>query len=220
MKMWGHVTGDANMEARGNLQLAIMRNAFSNYFLYQPDNQVEPAAFVQNLNSGILFENKIDHATFFGGQAEFVQGIQMLPISPITSYIRQNSFVAHEWATYFQSSIPPNAVPDPATGVIPAFGSYPGGYNCSSRPGTGRLINCASPDWKGVLMGNIAQVDPTLAWQFFSDVNFDWNSLSVSGSRTWYLAYSAAFGGMGTDWGPQQVMQRESRIKSWMKKIW
>ena len=98
MKMWGFVTGDANMEARGNLQLSIMRNAFNSYFFYDLDNTVQPAAFTGNVVSGILFENKIDHATFFGGDAEFVQGIHMLPISPITSYIRPSSFVSHEWA--------------------------------------------------------------------------------------------------------------------------
>jgi endo-1,3(4)-beta-glucanase len=204
MKMWGHVTGDPNMEARGNLQLAIMKNSFSNYFYYSPDNAVQPATFARNVVSGILFENKLDHSTFFGNRPEFVQGIHMLPVSPITSYIRPNTFVAYEWATYFQSQIPLSVTPDPVTGVIPAIGTYGGGYNCSERTGMSRLINCASPEWKGLLIGNIAQVDPTLAWDYFANVGgamhggdgFDWRSVTGSGSRTWYLAYAAAFRGL------------------------
>ena len=38
MKMWGKVIGDANMEARGNLQLAVQARALSNYYLLQNDN--------------------------------------------------------------------------------------------------------------------------------------------------------------------------------------
>ena len=203
MKLWGHVTGDPNMEARGNLQLAIMKNSFSSYFYYDKDSNVQPAAFAANVVSGILFENKIDHATFFGGESEFVHGIHMLPISPITSYMRPSSFVAHEWATYFQSTIPLYASPDPITGMISAVSAYGGGYNCSAKKNTGRLINCVKPEWKGLLMGNLAQIDPSLSWQYFADeggINgpqgFDWNTLSGSGSRTWYLAYAAAFGGI------------------------
>jgi endo-1,3(4)-beta-glucanase len=203
IKLWGHVTGDPNMEARGNLQLAIMKSSFNHYFLYDRDNQVQPASFSQNVVSGILFENKIDHATFFGGEAEYVHGIHMLPISPITPYIRPSSFVAREWETYFASSIPLYAEPDVHTNIIPAIGGYPGGWDCNSRKGTGRLINCVAPAWKSLLMGNLAELDPKLSWQYFSNEGgkhgeggFDWNSLSGSGSRTWYLAYAAAFGGV------------------------
>jgi endo-1,3(4)-beta-glucanase len=203
MKLWGRVTDDPNMEARGNLQLAIMRNSFSHYFLYDSSNQVQPAPFSQNMVSGILFENKIDHATFFGGDAEFVQGIHMLPISPITPYIRSSSFVAREWSTYFQSNIPLQAEPDPATGIIPAVGGFDGGHNCTARRGTGRLINCVNIGWKAVLIGNLAQIDPQLSWQYFvddggmhGDAGFNWRTLTGSGSRTWYLAYAAAFGGV------------------------
>lgn len=203
MKMWGHVTGDPNMEARGNVQLAIMKNSFANYFYYSLDNAVQPPAFARNIVSGILFENKIDHSTFFGQSPEFVHGIHMLPISPITSYIRPNTFVAHEWATYFQSQIPLGVSPDTATGVIRSTDAY-GGLNCSERTGMGRLINCVSPEWKSLLMGNLAQVDSKLAWDYFANVGgdmhggdgFDWQSLAGSGSRTWYLAYTAAFGGL------------------------
>lgn len=63
IKMWGKTTGDANMEARGNLQLAITARSLQHYFLYQSNNTVEPSNFIANKVSGILFENKIDHTT-------------------------------------------------------------------------------------------------------------------------------------------------------------
>ncbi|PQE33898.1 glycosyl hydrolase family 81 protein [Rutstroemia sp. NJR-2017a WRK4] len=103
LKMWGHVTGDANMEARGNLQLAVTARSLQNYFLYESDNDVQPANFIGNKVSGILFENKIDHTTYFGGNVEFVQGIHMLPLLPHSTLTRTQRFVTEEWNTYFSN---------------------------------------------------------------------------------------------------------------------
>lgn len=61
MKMWGRVTGDAAMEARGNLMLAVQKRSFANYFLMETGNVNQPANFVGNRVTGILFENKCDH---------------------------------------------------------------------------------------------------------------------------------------------------------------
>ncbi|KAM3075487.1 endo-1,3-beta glucanase [Clarireedia jacksonii] len=103
IKMWGRVTGDANMEARGNLQLAVTARSLQNYFLYESDNDVQPAQFIGNKVSGILFENKIDHTTYFGGNAEFVQGIHMLPLLPHSTLTRTERFVREEWDVYFSN---------------------------------------------------------------------------------------------------------------------
>lgn len=54
MKMWGKVIGDPNMEARGNLQLAIQARALSNYYLLQSNNTVEPSQILPNKVSGIV----------------------------------------------------------------------------------------------------------------------------------------------------------------------
>jgi len=54
IKMWGHVTGDASMEARGNLMLAIQARTFTNYFLMQRNNVNQPANFIGNKVTGIV----------------------------------------------------------------------------------------------------------------------------------------------------------------------
>jgi endo-1,3(4)-beta-glucanase len=103
IKMWGHTIGDSNMEARGNLQLAITARSLQNYFLYESTNKVQPANFIRNKASGILFENKIDHATYFGTNIEFIQGIHMLPLLPSSTLSRTKTFVTEEWDTYFSN---------------------------------------------------------------------------------------------------------------------
>jgi endo-1,3(4)-beta-glucanase len=77
--MWGKVSGDANMEARGNLMLAIQARTFSNYFLMESTNTVQPAKFIDNKVTGILFEGKVDHTTYFGTNIEYIEGFVSSP---------------------------------------------------------------------------------------------------------------------------------------------
>lgn len=54
MKLWGSVTGDAAMEGRGNMQLAIMSRSFNEYFLLKSGNTTHPAKFTPNKVTGIV----------------------------------------------------------------------------------------------------------------------------------------------------------------------
>jgi endo-1,3(4)-beta-glucanase len=101
IKMWGRTLGDANMEALGNLQLAITARSLQNYFLYTSDNVNQPLNFIGNKVAGILFENKIDHTTYFGTNIEYIQGIHMLPLLPSSALTRTRRFVSEEWDMYF-----------------------------------------------------------------------------------------------------------------------
>ena len=103
LKMWGRIIRDSNMEARGNLQLAVQARSLRNYFLMTSDNQNQPPSFLPNKVTGILFENKIDHTTYFGSNVEYIEGIHMIPLNPTSAYTRGAKFVKEEWDTYFSS---------------------------------------------------------------------------------------------------------------------
>ncbi|KAG7124189.1 endo-1 like protein [Verticillium longisporum] len=103
IKMWGTVSGDAKMAARGNLMLSVQARSLQHYYLYTKDNKVEPAQFIGNKVAGILFENKIDHTTYFGANIEFIQGIHMIPLLPSSPLIRTRQFVQEEWDVYFSN---------------------------------------------------------------------------------------------------------------------
>ncbi|KAF3033574.1 hypothetical protein E8E12_004567 [Didymella heteroderae] len=103
LKMWGKISGDANMEARGNLQLAVQARSIRNYFLLKSDNKNQPEQFLFNKVTGILFENKCDHVTYFGSNIEYIQGIHMIPLNPSSAYTRPKGFVTEEWNTYFSN---------------------------------------------------------------------------------------------------------------------
>ncbi|KAL2162044.1 hypothetical protein VTH06DRAFT_7829 [Thermothelomyces fergusii] len=103
LKLWGSVIGDKNLEARGNLMLAVQRRSLQSYYLYTSDNAIQDPKFIGNKVAGILFENKIHHTTYFGTNIEYIQGIHMLPLLPQTPYVRAPAFVREEWETYFSN---------------------------------------------------------------------------------------------------------------------
>ncbi|KAI5781408.1 endo-1,3(4)-beta-glucanase [Geopyxis carbonaria] len=104
MKLWGMMIGNAAMEARGNLMLGIMKRSMNEYMLMSSGNTIHPAGFIKNKVTGILFENKVDHATYFGLNPEYIQGIHMIPLSPVSPYIRSAAFCQEEWNQWFSNT--------------------------------------------------------------------------------------------------------------------
>ncbi len=117
-----------------------------------------------------LFENKCDHATYFGMDPRFIQGIHMIPVSPISPYIRSASFIREEWRQNFEAT-----TKDRAFALLKGLGG--------DRTG--------DDGWKGILWSNWAIVEPTEAWKFFSQREFPKAWLDGGATRTWYLALAA-----------------------------
>ncbi|KAL8667097.1 MAG: hypothetical protein Q9202_001019 [Teloschistes flavicans] len=167
IKMWGWVTGDTSMEARGNLMLAVLARTLRNYFLLQDGNANQPGSFTRNKVTGILFENKVDATTYFGNNVEYVHGIHILPLLPYSALTRPSRFVFEEWSLLF----------DPVNATAPAPASTVQG------------------GWKGILYANLALIDPKRSWEFFAQRDFDMRWIDGGASRTWYLAWAAGLGG-------------------------
>lgn len=106
MKLWGNVIGDPSMEARGDLMLSVMRRVMDSYFYMTSSNTIQPANFIKNKVPGITFENKLHHVTYFGTNPEYIQGIHMIPVTPVSSYLRQPHFVEEEWNSIITSLLP------------------------------------------------------------------------------------------------------------------
>lgn len=119
IKLFGNVCGDKSMEKRGELMLAIMKRSVNMYMLYSDDNKIQPPNFIGNKVSGILFENKIDYSTYFGRGTigdEWIHGIHMLPITPVSSYFRSPQFVKEEWEQKLAAWI--DQIPDGWKGIL------------------------------------------------------------------------------------------------------
>ncbi|OJD11739.1 hypothetical protein AJ78_07548 [Emergomyces pasteurianus Ep9510] len=120
IKMWGKTINNRSMEARGNLMLGILARSLNSYFLMKSDNTNQPANFIGNKVTGILFENKADHTTYFGTNLEYIQGIHMLPIIPPSAFIRRRDFVEEEWNAMFKegASTPASRVQGGWQGIL------------------------------------------------------------------------------------------------------
>lgn len=119
MKLYANVIGDTYMERRANLMIAIMKRSMNMYMLYCDDNLIQPRNFIGNKVAGISFENKIDFATYFGRGTigdEWIHGIHMLPITPISSFIRHPKFVKEEWDQKLNQIV--DRIPDGWKGIL------------------------------------------------------------------------------------------------------
>lgn len=58
-------------------------------------------------------------------------------------------------------------------------------------PNATRPASKVDGGWKGVLYGNLAQINAKASWGFFSQNNFDYSWIDGGASRTWYLAMAA-----------------------------
>lgn len=74
--------------------LAIQARSFDNYFLMQSTNKVQPAKFIGNKVTGILFEEKVDHTTYFGANVEYIEGYVLSPF-PFPFSLPISSFTTH-----------------------------------------------------------------------------------------------------------------------------
>jgi endo-1,3(4)-beta-glucanase len=88
-------------EVIGNIMLAIQARTFNSYFYLLSTNTVQPPRFVPNKVTGILFENKVDYATYFGTLPALIHGIHMVPLNPSSVFLRPRSFVKEEWDAFF-----------------------------------------------------------------------------------------------------------------------
>lgn len=119
IKLFAKIIGDEVMEQTANLILAIMKRSMNMYMLFSDDNKIQPSNFIKNKVAGISFENKLDFATYFGRGTignEWIHGIHMLPITPISSYIRKPNFVKQEWDQILLPII--DRIPDGWKGIL------------------------------------------------------------------------------------------------------
>lgn len=80
-----------------------MTHSLQSYYLYTNDNKNQPSNFIGNKVAGILFENKVDHTTFFSPDIEAIQGIHMIPVHAPTVLSRSKTFVKQEWDAFFSN---------------------------------------------------------------------------------------------------------------------
>jgi endo-1,3(4)-beta-glucanase len=109
--LWGFVTRNRVLEHLGQVLLNVNALSIQTYFLFTRDNPVHPFPLRLNKVTGIMFDSKIQYGTWFCDLPECIHGIQMLPVSPVTSMFRSRKFIQEEW--------------DDVLSKIPVYGDNP-----------------------------------------------------------------------------------------------
>ena len=65
MSLWANVSQQPSLERLSEVMLTVARRSIQSYFLMEDNNMNHPRVFVGNKVTGILFENKVDHTTYF-----------------------------------------------------------------------------------------------------------------------------------------------------------
>lgn len=68
MSLWASVSSEPKLERLSQVMLTVARRSIQAYFLMEDNNANHPKAFVGNKVTGILYENKVDHTTFFSSR--------------------------------------------------------------------------------------------------------------------------------------------------------
>ncbi|ETW07431.1 hypothetical protein H310_01949 [Aphanomyces invadans] len=97
MALFGQATGQRELEHLGRLMLSVNVRSVQMYFLMDSANTIHPPSIRVNHVPGIYFDNKVHYTTWFSDERKSIHMIQMLPVTPVTEYVRTKQFVQEEW---------------------------------------------------------------------------------------------------------------------------
>jgi endo-1,3(4)-beta-glucanase len=105
----GESLGDSQLSYWGRMLMATEIRSVHKYWQITEASQIYPAPFKNNKVVGVLWSTKVDYATFFGGNPEYIHCIQMLPFTPITEELLPASWVREEYPVLLEALTRPNS---------------------------------------------------------------------------------------------------------------
>jgi endo-1,3(4)-beta-glucanase len=99
LHLWGVASSQTQLTELGRLLLAQEAATAKRYWQIKQSDTIYPEPFNDHGVVGILWSNKVDYATWFGAQAEYIFGIQMLPTIPATELLIPDDWIAEVWAS-------------------------------------------------------------------------------------------------------------------------
>ncbi len=95
--MYGLATGNDQIRDLGRILLATEIRSAQKYWQIMEVDDIYPDPYNDNKVVGILWSTKVDYATWFGGNTEFIHCIQMLPFTPISEQLLRASWIEEEY---------------------------------------------------------------------------------------------------------------------------
>ena len=88
---------NARLRDLGRLALATEIRSAQKYWQITSADEIYPEPFSTNKVVGILWSTKVDYATWFGANIEFIHCTQMLPFTPISEELLREEWITEEY---------------------------------------------------------------------------------------------------------------------------
>lgn len=158
--------GDANLAHTGKALLATETRGAHKYWHMQSDDTVYPASFAKNKCAGMVWGDKIDLNTWFGGGAVFAHGINMIPFTPYSEAHLNQAWVKEEYPVVRLSLPPPSrSFPRHCFYCLSHVVDDPSTMMSRSLSRDYMLQHPPTDDWKGFIYMAHAVIEASLAWQ-------------------------------------------------------
>jgi len=95
--LFGLGIGDQRITDLGRLLMATEIRSTHKYWQIMSGDQIYPEPYASNKVVGILWGTKVDYATWFGANLEFIHGIQWLPFTPVSEEVLRPQWIAEEY---------------------------------------------------------------------------------------------------------------------------
>jgi endo-1,3(4)-beta-glucanase len=94
ISLLGKALNNKELDDFGRLMTTMEIVSTKAYWQMPSYSNIYPEKFKKNLIVGVLWNTKVDYTTFFGGNTEYIHGIQFLPFTPITEEYLDKRFMA------------------------------------------------------------------------------------------------------------------------------
>lgn len=124
--LYGRAAGLADLENLGRILFAIEASSAQTYWQIPDASPVYAQPFLSHHVVGVLWETKVEGATWFGTNLEYQFGIQMIPFTPASETLLARPWIRDSWADMARAAagaaegwkgflLSAHAVIDPAT---------------------------------------------------------------------------------------------------------
>ena len=187
--LYGLATANLDLVHFAHMLLTMEVQATQTYWHMSNDN-IFDSPFSSSRMVGNMGALDVTASTWFGSELEFVHGINLMPLSPITSVLFDSTYVQLQYPV-LGGRLPPPTLPSLALcSANPICKNL--GMTGSCCPTTdGNLLACCDSqgkmqdEWKSLILIDLAVVDRDAAWNQILTLNGFGNGNSRSNSLFW-----------------------------------
>jgi len=100
LTLWGDAIGDATITNLGRVMRAVEAASIQRYYHIRANSDIYPMPFAAKMGFGILWSDKADFSTWFGGDTAATYAIQMIPMTMACEELIDSGWIKDAWPTF------------------------------------------------------------------------------------------------------------------------